>query len=505
MREAYAQARFAEAIDVYEGREAAEPSTPAVDLLYARALLKHDPGRAVDTLLRTRSHLSSQQERFACSLYLGVGFARLRDFATADKHFEAARALIDPRSFGAAAELANRRARRYLLESRIGDAWRGFELTLVDRSPEGKLRSERLKGAIHAREERFTEQAESLTRSLALIGDDLDLHLDAWYVAVHEICALARELPARELQQLAMREIDRRPVWSPDFGQRRFHALRALGWCKALGGDSLGTFRYLREASALAETLADGRVWRTMIMIDRAYFAHDAGEHQWAANELAAAEDLVRMIDWKACDPESRSVLLLLAELYAPSDPEKATFYMARFHSLDPLREIADVSSIDSRWVALAQTIRGRVHLAAGNLVAAERELKPAFGTFDRIGYEWRAGKAALALAAATGKARWRLLAAEKLELYPKSWLHRELQDTSADAHDGDHAQLTPMQQRVFNMICAGLATDAIAERLGRSRNTVRNHIKLIFKAYDVRSRAALVAKAARTGMLVGQ
>jgi DNA-binding NarL/FixJ family response regulator len=56
------------------------------------------------------------------------------------------------------------------------------------------------------------------------------------------------------------------------------------------------------------------------------------------------------------------------------------------------------------------------------------------------------------------------------------------------------------MQERVFNMICEGLSTDAIAARLGRSHSTVRNHIKLIFKALDVRSRAALVAKAARTG-----
>lgn len=503
MREAYAAARFTEAMAIYEEEAPREAGGPAADLLYARALLKRDAARAVDVLLGLRPRMNTQPDRFVTALYLGVGFARLRDFATADKHFEAARSLVDARSLDAAAELANRRGRRYLLESRIGDAWRCFELTLVDRSMKGRLRSERLKGAIHHCEEQYVEQAESLARALALIGDGIDAHLDTWYTATHALSTLARELPARDAQELAMREIAKRETWSPDFIHRRFQALRALGWCKALAGDSLGCFRYLREASAIAETLPDGKAWRTMIMLDRAYFAQNSGEHQWAANELAAAEDLARLVDWNASDAESRATLMLFAELFAQSDTEKASFYMARFHSLDPMRQVRDTSSIDPRYIALAQTIRGTVLLARGDAAAAERELRPAWGTFDRIGYEWRAGKAALALAKATGKARWHLLAAEKLELYPHSWLYREMRQTTAHEHDEEHAHLTPMQQRVFAMICSGLSTDAIAERLGRSRNTVRNHIKLIFKAYDVRSRSALVAKAARTGAIV--
>ena len=59
------------------------------------------------------------------------------------------------------------------------------------------------------------------------------------------------------------------------------------------------------------------------------------------------------------------------------------------------------------------------------------------------------------------------------------------------------------MQERVFNMICQGLSTEAIATRMGRSPSTVRNHVKLIFKALGVNSRAALVAKAARDGRLM--
>jgi DNA-binding CsgD family transcriptional regulator len=502
MRASFAAARFSESAALYEASAPDETTGVEAGLLYARAVLKVDAARAVDVLLGLRARAATSAERFAVALYLGVGFARLRDFASADKHFEAARTSADARSLAEAAELANRRARRYLLESRIGDAWRQFDLTLADRSLAGRIRSERLKGAIHGVEERYVEQAESLTRTLGLIGEHLEEFAEAWYASVHEICSLARELPARDTQAIAMREIERCKEWPADFRRRHFQALRALGWCKALSGDSLGCFRYLREANALAETVPDGRAWRTMIMLDRAYFAADAGEHQWAANELAAAEDLARIIEWNQVEPESRAALMLLAEMFAPIDPEKAALYMARFHTLDPMRQVRDATAIDARWIALAQTIRGTVHLARGDAAAAERELKPAFGTFDRIGYEWRAGKAALALAEATGKSRWHLLAAEKLELYPNSWLYRDLKRTAAQASDGEHAQLTPMQQRVFDMICAGLSTDAITDRLGRSRNTIRNHIKVIFKAYEVRSRSALVAKAARSGIL---
>jgi DNA-binding NarL/FixJ family response regulator len=41
-----------------------------------------------------------------------------------------------------------------------------------------------------------------------------------------------------------------------------------------------------------------------------------------------------------------------------------------------------------------------------------------------------------------------------------------------------------------------GLSTRQIAVNLGRSEYTVRNHVKAIFKALKVKSRATLIARA---------
>ncbi len=57
---------------------------------------------------------------------------------------------------------------------------------------------------------------------------------------------------------------------------------------------------------------------------------------------------------------------------------------------------------------------------------------------------------------------------------------------------------LAPKQRLVLEEICKGKTTRQIAEDLHRSRHTISNHVKVIFKAFAVRSRSALVAEALR-------
>jgi DNA-binding NarL/FixJ family response regulator len=122
--------------------------------------------------------------------------------------------------------------------------------------------------------------------------------------------------------------------------------------------------------------------------------------------------------------------------------------------------------------------------------------LRHSYDTYDRIGYDWRAGRCAIRLFEATGESDQLQIAAEKLRHYPNSWLADELRK---------HARSKPalpalprMQQRVFEELCRGLSTAQIAKNLGRSEYTVKNHIKLIFKAFGVKSRAALLAQVSK-------
>lgn len=61
---------------------------------------------------------------------------------------------------------------------------------------------------------------------------------------------------------------------------------------------------------------------------------------------------------------------------------------------------------------------------------------------------------------------------------------------------------LTPRQHEVLELIAAGLATRAIAARLGISVPTVRNHIRAILLEFGAHSQIEALAAARRRGLL---
>jgi PAS domain S-box-containing protein len=62
--------------------------------------------------------------------------------------------------------------------------------------------------------------------------------------------------------------------------------------------------------------------------------------------------------------------------------------------------------------------------------------------------------------------------------------------------------RLTPRQHEVLVHLGEGCATNEIAERLGISVETVRNHIRGIFRALGVRTRLQAVAAAREQGLI---
>jgi len=497
MKRLFQSAHYTRAADLYDAavEKGERPANDAV-LLRARVYLKSDSKRVVPFLLRHDLQKPTAAQQARRSMYLGTGYSRLGDFAEADRAFMKAKSVF--REGPSLAELAAHITRHYLEQRDFVAAEEWQKLSLTDRSLQSRIRSEHLASYILARRERYKEQAQSVTRVLDLIGDKREEYAEDWYVAVHTLAGLSRELALPEAAKRAKSEVDFELDWSEDFAVRRFQAVKAVAWCQALAGDELSCLRYLRQA----QHVDSGSVWRTILYLDRSYFASIVGEGQWAANEFFAAEDLAEDIAWDETSGEERVALLLLAELATIHAPKRAPFYIARFNNLGKLRTNIQHFAFDDRLRAMAAYATGLVRLSSGDRLKAEESLRDAWTTFDRIGYDVRAALTALSLFRATNKPRWLYLAEDKLESYPESWLFRSLGQLQPATELQTNA-LSKMQSAVTKLVCDGLSTDAIAQKLGISRNTVSNHLKIVYRKLGVNSRGALIVESMKNKAVI--
>jgi DNA-binding NarL/FixJ family response regulator len=72
----------------------------------------------------------------------------------------------------------------------------------------------------------------------------------------------------------------------------------------------------------------------------------------------------------------------------------------------------------------------------------------------------------------------------------------------SATAASPSEARLTPREREMLDQLLLGIANDRIAERLGLSPNTVRNHLRGLFAKLGARSRLEAVSIALREGIV---
>jgi PAS domain S-box-containing protein len=62
--------------------------------------------------------------------------------------------------------------------------------------------------------------------------------------------------------------------------------------------------------------------------------------------------------------------------------------------------------------------------------------------------------------------------------------------------------RLTPRQREVLELVAAGLSTSEIAKKLTLSTETVRNHLRSVFRELNVHNRPEAIAAARRLGLL---
>lgn len=474
------------------GREA-----PEAALLAARVEMRHgSPAVALQILTRHLRGVRTRAHKAETALLKGVAFARLGDPESARAQFEEAREAIRPGD-DLDAELIFQIAASLWIERRLDEASASLDNFPQDASSEMQLQARILKGAIASAAENLPAQGAILLDALRR-SRDLSANVYLHAMLVTQIAALSVELPSTELRDAANQNIGE-VRWTGDISDFAFHALRAIAWRHALDGDEFSAFRRLKEAVAVTRSPA----WRVAALTDRAYLASALGEQRWAAQELRDAHELAATIDWNAVAGEEKLALPILAEMFAERDPSVAINYAATFRSVGSKYPRVLSSANDRRIEALEAYSLGKVQAELGELDEARRLLSRAYGIYDRLGIQWRAARAALALAKLGDEEAWRAKALEALRSYPRSWL---LRDREVSGERRMHAaaspkldRLTPAQRAVFDLLMDGRGTVQIAKDLNRSTFTVRNHIKAIFKVFGVTSRPALIVKASQS------
>lgn len=491
---AYREGHFREvstAIDQMAASGAVLP--PQLINLRGRLYTKDDPPAGLEFLTRYRRALKGSALAEATML-TGVLHARSLDDRMAQSAFDRAEKLIrqlrDDRLID---ELTYHRAVLHWTAERVDEAETLIVSLRDTKSSDVRIRAKIMESLVANTRGRYVEQASLSFDAFILALENDEVELQAYAAA--NLSTLARELPLPQLREAVKAGVER-VKWTDDLRDQQFRAYKAAGWCCALDGDYFNAFRLLKAASNAAHT----QHWRAMAALDRSYLARCLGERRWAEQELVEADALARNLDWRGLSHEEHVALVLLAELYAEIDAAVALAYLAKFRELGRVINPRLTFAHDRILGAIADYSAGVVHARLGDVDDAVTLLTAAWEVFDRVQYDWRAGRCALELHGLTGDSRWHERAAEKLTGYEKSWLASSLADTPEET--GAIARLTPAQRRVFDMLVAGKPTQEMAARLGRSVFTVRNHIKAIFVAFDVNTRAALVAEAARKKLI---
>lgn len=473
----------------------AAPNLADAALLLARVELRlGNPSEALSVLTRHARNAKRSAKAEAATLK-AVAFARLGDTDSSRAQFRSAESLL-AEGDELRAELTYHMAASEWMERRLDRASK-----LLDRIPESRSANLDLhiaitRGAIASASENLPAQGAILLDALRRVrGAVADVEVYLYAMLVTQVAALAVELPSTELRDAALSNIDG-VAWTDDISDLHFHAVRAIAWRHALEGDEFNAFRRLKEALAAARSDA----WRVAALTDRAYLAAALGERRWAAQELRDAHELASTIDWNAVAGEEKLALPVLAELFAGRDPSVAIGYVTTFTNVGKNYPRILSSRRDRRVEALEAYSLGKVQLALGERAEAKRLLTSAWSIYDRLGIQWRAARAALALAEVDDSQPWRDRATQALSAYSRSWLARGEGGAPSPvlAVPPEAANLTAAQRAVFELLLEGRGTDEIARALGRSTFTVRNHIKAIFKAYGVGSRSALIVKATR-------
>ena len=240
-----------------------------------------------------------------------------------------------------------------------------------------------------------------------------DVYLDGY--GLKNLAVLARDFDLADSDEIC-RRVDTL-AWTRDIATVQFNACEAAGWCAALGGDVVTALGRFRTAADVATAIPE----RIIVGLDRAILARESGFAPMAIEEVRHASHLRRAFAWEDAAGDDRRALLLLAQVAAPIDVAEARSAIDRYASVRASIDVRYAGRTEARLKAEESYTHGVVLRAEGRLDASRERLCTAFETWQTIGYEWRAARAALELAELDAGDVFRLAVRRDLNARPRS------------------------------------------------------------------------------------
>ena len=185
----------------------------------------------------------------------------------------------------------------------------------------------------------------------------------------------------------------------------------------ALDGNVLKALRIVREGSNA--TTSGHRSLR--MIVDRARFLHDSGEHHAAHEQLEAATSYSKMIDWTNATHEDVNQLYPLAGQMAVYDVAEADDLIRKRDALPELPYTPRLRLADSRSKGEEAYARGSIARAHGEMQTTVDFFATSYAWCLAIGHRSRAVQIAFEIAELTGDDSFSTVVQEWVDRHPAS------------------------------------------------------------------------------------
>ncbi len=466
----------------------------AATLLQARALLALDRPADAAALLKRFKDVEGAEESTRATMLLGAALTqtgrRTQGDALLDEAAAAARSLPE-----LAGEIAYHRALSRWSAYALDDADTIVDEALPRARGADRARLLQMLGWIDVRRENYAAAARAFIDALEELDASGAIDVKGRARALHGLAIIAAETVDLRLGRTVRRAYDG-TAWGDDTRTEHGVVLGYLAWLSLLEGNVPRAW----DECQLVLTLTVDTSRHAGALVEAAGISGFVGDHFAERRYLALASSLLLRGDQVDLDLEQRVAMLQFAAAVPAAELEAAKTVLNLYEHTRARGNATLAFEGDRRVGALEAFARGKVLLADGSAREGIAEMVRALDLWTRFGYRLRAALAANALRWATGERRYAERALDALRSAPAAWMREPLVRRTTD--DDPLAQLTPAERRVLKELCAGKRSREIAAGFGRSFNTINNHTRRIFSVFGVRSRAALVAKCARLGIL---